>query len=285
MIDPKIFGLLTAMGFGVAPVLLKLAFRRGGTMTLGLVLGQVATLGLNLLLVPVIDPQLELLTPVAVVAFALGGLAGTAVGRRWVYESVNLIGPARATSIRSSAPVITSLLALLLLDEPITFDRWLAILSVVIGAALVSWTPDRGARGWLARGVVYSIAAACLYGVRPLIVKVGLDEADLPLAAALIGAVAALIYTLAFEDRDQLRTARLDAAFVWFLFSGLFQAIGATALVFGLSEGEVSVVYSIAASAPLFTLVFSGLILRGFERVTPHLVIGTVLTVLGVVYL
>jgi drug/metabolite transporter (DMT)-like permease len=285
MIDPKVFGLLTAFGFGIAPVLLKLAFRHGGAMTLGLVLGQLATLGINLLLVPVINPHLEALTPVAVLAFALGGLAGTAVGRRWVYESVNLLGPARATSIRSSAPVITSLLALVLLHEPITIERWLAILAVVVGAALVSWTGEGGARGWLGRGVAYSLAAAFLYGVRPLVVKVGLEEANLPLAAALIGALAALAYTLAFENRSQLRGTRLDAAFAWFLLSGLFQALGVTALTFGLSEGDVSVVYSIAASAPLFTLVFSGVILRGIERITPQLVMGTVLTVLGVIYL
>jgi drug/metabolite transporter (DMT)-like permease len=285
VIDPKLFGLLTALSFGIAPVFLKMAFRRGGGMTLGLLLGQLATLGVNLLLLAVIDPRFDELTPVAIVAFAVGGLAGTAVGRRWVYESVNLIGPARATSIRSSAPVITAIMALVFLREPITLDRWAAILAVVLGAALVSWTSDGGARGWLGRGVVYSLAAAFLYGIRPLIVKVGLDEANLPLAAALLGAVAALIYTLIFEDRKQLRTARLDAAFAWFLVSGLFQAVGITALTFGLSEGEVSVVYSIAASAPLFTLLFTGLVLRGVERITPHLVVGTILTILGVIYL
>ena len=52
-----------------------------------------------------------------------------------------------------------------------------------------------------------------------------------------------------------------------------------------LNTGDVSVVYSIAASAPLFTLLFSGLILRGVERITPLLIVGTVLTVLGVVFL
>jgi drug/metabolite transporter (DMT)-like permease len=285
VIDPKAFGLLTALGFGVAPVLLKLAFRHGGTMTLGLVLGQLATFGINALLVPFLDPQFTRLTPVAFVAFVLGGLTGTAVGRRWVYEAVNLIGPARATSIRSGAPVITALLALVLFHEPITIERWLAIIAVVSGAALVSWTPENGTRGWLGRGVAYSVAAGILYGIRPLFTKVGLDEVNLPLAAALIGALAALAYTLLFEDRDQLRGTRLNRAFVWFLASGLFQAIGITALTFGISEGDVSVVYPIAASAPLFTLIFSGLILRGVEQIAPHVVIGTVLTVLGVLFL
>ena len=58
MIDPKVFGLVTAMGFGIAPVLLKVAFRHGGAMTLGLMLGQLSTLSVNLALLLVIDAQL-----------------------------------------------------------------------------------------------------------------------------------------------------------------------------------------------------------------------------------
>jgi drug/metabolite transporter (DMT)-like permease len=285
MIDPKVFGVIAALGFGVAPVLLPFAFRRGGGMTLGLLLGQLATLGMNVALLPFINPQFEALTPVAIGAFALGGLAGTAIGRRWTYESIDLLGPSRATAIRSTAPVVTALLALVVLSEPITIERWLAILSVVGGGVLVTWTPGGGARSWLGRGVVYAVGAAVLYGIRPLILKVGLDQADLPLAAALIGAVAALVYTIALEDRGQLRTARVDAAFMWFLASGFFQALGITALTFGLAAGEVSVVYSIATSSPLVTLVFSAVLLRGVERITPTLVVGVILTGLGVIFL
>ena len=285
IIDPKLFGLATAISFGIAPVLLKVAFRRGGAMTVGMVIGQAATLVLNLALLSVMDPQLTLLTPIAIVAFALGGLAGTGIGRRWAYESINLLGPARSTTIRSASPVITTLLAIVLLQEQVSPVRWAAILAVVGGAVLVSWTPGAGARGWLGRGVAYALLAAAIYGIRPLIVKVGLAEANVPLAAALIGATAALIYTLLLENRSQLRGVRLDAAFRWFLLSGILQAIGITALTFGLSGGEASLVYSLTASAPLFTLLFTWVVMRDVEPITLRLIVGTVLTVVGVIYL
>jgi drug/metabolite transporter (DMT)-like permease len=254
MIDPKLMALVTAISFGIAPVLLKVAFRRGGAMTVGMVIGQVLTLLLNVALIPFIDPGLALLTPVAIIAFVAGGLAGTAIGRRWTFESVDLLGPARSTTIRSASPVITTLLAIVLLREDVSLARWLAILAVVGGAMLVSWTPGAGARGWIGRGVMYAFLAAAIYGVRPLIVKVGLEEANVPLAAALIGATAALIYTVIFENRASLRVVRFDAAFRWFALSGLFQATGITALTFGLANGRASLVYSLTASAPLFTL-------------------------------
>jgi DME family drug/metabolite transporter len=285
VIDPKLMALLTALGFGIGPVLLKVAFRHGGAMTVGLVVGQVCTVVLNLALLAVMDPRVDLLTPLAVVAFAAGGLAGTAIGRRWAYESINLLGPARSTTIRSASPVITTLLAIVFLGEQVDILRWAAILAVVLGAALVSWQPGAGARGWMGLGVAYSLAAAAIYGVRPLIVKVGLDAAAAPLSAAIIGASAALLYTLIFEDRRQLRSLRLDRAFAWFVISGVFQALGVTALSFGLSAGDASVVYSLTASAPLFTILFTWIVIRDAEPITLRLIAGAALVVGGVVYL
>lgn len=285
MIDPKLMALLTALGFGIAPVLLKVAFRNGGAMTVGLVVGQVCTVVLNLALLVVMDPRVDLLTPMAVVAFAAGGLAGTAIGRRWAYESINLLGPSRSTTIRSASPVITTLLAIAFLGEQVDILRWAAILAVVLGATLVSWQPGAGARGWMGLGVAYSLAAAAIYGVRPLIVKIGLEAAAAPLSAAIIGATAALLYTLAFEDRRQLRPFRLNRALGWFLVSGVFQALGVTALSFGLSAGDASVVYSLTASAPLFTILFSWIVIRDAEPITLRLIGGTALVVAGVVYL
>ena len=285
MIDPKLMALLTAVGFGIAPVLLKVAFRHGGGMTVGLVVGQVCTVVLNLALLVVMDPRIDLLTPPAVLAFAAGGLAGPAIGRRWAYESINLLGPSRSTTIRSASPVITTMLAIAFLGEQVDLLRWAAIIAVVLGAALVSWQPGAGARGWMGLGVAYSAAAAAIYGVRPLIVKIGLDAAAAPLSAAIIGAVAALLYTLIFEDRRQLRPFRLNRALAWFVVAGAFQALGVTALSFGLSAGEASVVYSLTASAPLFTILFTWIVIRDAEPITVRLVAGTALVVGGVVYL
>ena len=285
LIDPKLLALTTAVSFGIAPVLLKLAFRRGGAMTVGLVVGQVSTVALNLGLLAVMDPQLSRLTPLAVGAFIAGGLAGTAIGRRWAYESINLLGPSRSTTIRSASPVITTLLAIAFLGEDVGPGRWAAILAVVLGAATVSWTPGNGRRAWLGKGVVYSLLAAAIYGIRPLVVKAGLDEADLPLAAALIGSSAALLYTLAFENRRQLRGFQLDSAFRWFLVAGVLQAVGITTLTFGLAGGDASVIYSLTTSAPLFTLLFTWLVMRDVERITPSVMVGTVLTVSGVILL
>ena len=97
--------------------------------------------------------------------------------------------------------------------------------------------------------------------------------------------MAALIYTFLIEDRTKLRQVRRDPAFGMFTFCGVLVAAGLTTLTFGLSEGDVSIVYPLVASAPLFTLVFTAVMLRGVELLNWRVVLGMVAVVLGVIYL
>jgi uncharacterized membrane protein len=277
--------LITAISFGAAPVALKLAFRRGGDASVGIIISLASAIPMTLLVGLWINPHFERLTPFAVVAFILGGLAGSAVGRYWNYLSIDLLGPARSATIRSSSPAFTALLVVLIYHEEITPLRWAAISAIVGGAALVSWNPGSGARGWLSLGVLYATGAAIAYGFRPIFIKAGLLDADVPLAASIIGAFAALIYTMLRENRASLRVTRIDAAAGWFLVGGVVQAIAQLALALGLSGGEVSLVYTITASAPLFTLTFTAVLLRGVEEINLRLILGSMAVVAGVAVL
>ena len=285
MADPKLLGLLTAVLFGLIPVIVKLAFRRGGTTGVGMIIGLFVAVPANLAVLLVVRPDLAPLTPFAVAAFALAGLAGSGVGRRWNYQAINLIGPSRMSTIWTASPVFTALLAAVLYSEAVTPLRWAGIAAIVIGSGLVTWTPGGGVRGWLTRGVVYALGAAFLFGIRPLILKAGLLEADLPVVASTIGAITALLYALAMENLGNLRITRLDTAVALFVFGGILQMASQLALATGLSSGDVSLVYTLTASSPLFALGFSALLLRGVEQVTPRLVVGALFTVTGVVML
>jgi drug/metabolite transporter (DMT)-like permease len=70
-----------------------------------------------------------------------------------------------------------------------------------------------------------------------------------------------------------------------FLLSGVLQSVGFLALNYGLSGGIVSVVYPVTASAPLFTIGFTALLLRGQEALGPRTVVGALAVVAGVIAL
>jgi uncharacterized membrane protein len=50
-----------------------------------------------------------------------------------------------------------------------------------------------------------------------------------------------------------------------------------------LSRADVSVIIPLLNTTPLFAVLFSGLFLRGLETISPRVLLGAVLMVMGVV--
>ena len=284
----KELALVTALCFGLNPVTLKLGFAREGRSDVAVVIGLAVAIPLYLLLMPFWGgAHIDQLTLAAVAGFALGGLFGGGIGRRWMYTAIDKLGAAPATAIKNTAPVITTILAVLLLGETVTLFQVGAIVAIVMGITLVTWKRGQGIKQLAATGILAAVGSAISYGIRPLFLEFGLDAANVPLTGAFIGAVAAFIYATALTRLTDLRgAANLKSPALWlFVTSGTLQAIGFLAFTLALSTNDVTVVYPITASAPIFTLGFTALLLRGQELVTWRIVLGVALVVLGVVAL
>lgn len=284
--EGKLLALITATCFGLNPVVLKLGFGRGGTSEVALVIGLAITAPIYVLIAPFLGGfEFGRVTLPALVGFILGGLFGTGIGRRWMYIAIERIGASPATAIKNSAPVITTFLAVLFLGEQVTVAQWIAVAAIVAGITLVTWKRGAGLGQLRDVGVLAAVGSALSYGVRPLFLEWGLDEVDVPLTAALIGAVAALLYAGLFTRYERMRDGLRGPSAPYFIGAGVLQAFGFLALTFGLSTEDVSIVYPVTSTAPLFTLAFTALLLRGMEQLTWRITLGAVLVVGGVIWL
>jgi DME family drug/metabolite transporter len=282
----KALALMTAICFGINPVLLKLGFARKGRSDVAVVIGLAITVPVYLAIAPLVGGiSFAHMTLPAVVGFMLGGLFGGGIGRRWMYLAIAKIGASPAAAIKNAAPVITTALAILFLGERVTLLHWLAIVTIVAGITLITWRKGLGARQMLSVGVLAALGSALSYGVRPLFLKYGLDAANLPLTGALIGAVAALVYAAVLTPNSELWFGLREKSLGLFAASGILQALGFLALTFGLSGEDVSIVYPVTSTAPLFTLLFTALMLRNTERLTWRIVVGAVAITAGVIVL
>ena len=232
----------------------------------------------------------EQVTLPAFIGYILGGLFGAGIGRGWLFGAIRQLGASRATAIKNSSPLFSTLLATLVLGESVSILHWAAVLAIIVGLVLVGWrATGRESAHLQGRGVLMALGSAASYGVRPLFLKFGLDAADLPLTAALVGAIAAIspyAYTLARRGGLSLGARSTPPRTVWlFVIAGLLQGIGFLALTMALAEARVSFVYPVTAAAPIVTLVCSYVLFRSAEHLTWRVVLGILAVVLGVAVL
>jgi len=129
----------------------------------------------------------------------------------------------------------------------------------------------------------WAILAACIWGIVPILEKVGLSKVD-PLAGLFyrcLGVLAGLIILVAFILKPQ-QIKSVDYRSALFLIGGGFLASFVAQIAFynGLKLGEVSKIVPISGSYPFLSFLLGILILG--ESVTPVKLLGTVLIIIGI---
>lgn len=77
-------------------------------------------------------------TPQAALWFAAVGVLGPCIGRLFNYMGVERLGATRATPLINSAPLFTTVFALIFLHEQITLKIFLGVMCIVSGIAVLT---------------------------------------------------------------------------------------------------------------------------------------------------
>ena len=140
------FALTSAVLWGMIPVLVRKGFSHASP-SIAVIVGLFASLPL-FLGVFLFHPHsvFESVTPQAALWFATVGITGPCLGRLFNYMGVERLGAARATPLINSAPLFTTLFALVFLHEHITFKIFVGMLCIVGGIAALTGQSRGGAR-------------------------------------------------------------------------------------------------------------------------------------------
>lgn len=228
------------------------------------------------------------LTPRVVLLFTVAGLVGTAAARIFVFVGVDRLGASVNSAGISTRPLFATLLALGFLGESLGPLTGVGVVVLVLGLVSLTYSKGGDVGGWETRDLLFPVGAAAVFAAGNVLRRFGFTETGAtPLQAVTIDETAALIalgaYALTRDRADVFAVPR--ASYWYFSASGLLTAVALLAFftAFSLDAGRVAVVDSLAATAPLFTTIFSALLLRDVERVTRGVVVGAVLVVVGAV--
>lgn len=189
-------------------------------------------------------------------------------------------GPSRAAIVIGVAPVISALLAITLLDEPLQVGLAIATLLIVSGGILLAREQERP-HDFRLLGLVLALACALLFAGRDNVVRWAATDADPnPLIAAAASLLTASVVTVATALARGGGT-RIVRSLRPFLVAGLALGFAYSALLVAFDRGRVVVVAPLNATQSLFAVAFAAIVFRRAEMIGPRLILAALLIVAG----
>lgn len=133
------FALLSALLWGVGAVIEKVAMR-GGDPMVGVFIRSCIAMAAGTLffaLGPTGWRGFAGTAPLSVLLFCLTGVTSMVVGQAFFFKALKLDHASRIVPISGTYPLIAAILSIVLLGEPFTAKKFLAVILIVTGIALL----------------------------------------------------------------------------------------------------------------------------------------------------
>lgn len=287
---PEVYllALVPAVLWGLTPVVEKRGMDGGGNaLQASLVVVVVDTTLYGLALLATEPDPFAGLAVADLLVFGVAGVVGTSLGRIAVFAGVKRVGAAINSAAVSTRPLFATALAVGFLGESVTLTTGVGVVVLVAGLFVLSTARGGDLSGWEPRDILFPVGAAAFFAVGNVLRRFGLQAtAASTLEAVAVNEAAALVgllaFVLALRGPEAFRAPR--KTYAYFAASGTMTAVALLALfaAFAHPAGKVAIVDPLAATAPLFTVVFAAALLRDVERVSRGVVAGSALIVVGV---
>lgn len=236
----------------------------------------------------------------AIGLLALAGVLHFVVGRYGNFRAAQAIGANLSGPVIQLSLGVTLVLAVLVLKEAMTPLRILGIALLALAPALMRnapaeaiGAPDQGLPKFqprYAEGYAFSIMAALVYGVTPVLIRLAIIGGDLGtgVAGGLVSYVAATaVVALLLLWPGQLRHALAitPESLKWFTYSGISVSIAQMFIYMAYAIAPISVVTPILQLHLALRLVFARVLNPHHEIFGGRMVLGTFLSLLGAVAL
>jgi drug/metabolite transporter (DMT)-like permease len=215
-------------------------------------------------------------------AFGAAGIIHFFFGWTFLSLSQQRIGAANTGVVTAATPLIGSLLAALVLDEPLGAVALVAIALVTAGVMLIARRAGDGDQRltypW------FALAASLSWGTSPLFIRWGLEDLSSPVIGVTIGlAAAAALYAIVLvSGRAPTTTGTPPGVRRWVLIGGVLVAVAIAAQWTALDLVEVNVVVTLQQVAtPVVVLVAPFIVGTAIEQWTWRLILGMVAVIAG----
>jgi len=286
----EILAITAAFMYSASDVMVKRGLQGSNVITATMVsqlVSAVIFLLLFLFFVPV-----DFLRSRSILLFMAAGILAPGLFRFLYYSGFNRLGVTIVSPIANSYSLIAILIAILLLHEKLTLHLALSALGILSGAILLTRAVAPGESGMKLRNfrrtdLIFPLGAMVVRGLSEVLRKSGLLALNSPVLGAMVANVTGFLFSLAlmaFSGKLGGTLVLNRRSLLYFLGSGFFVVAAWTLAFYALSSGALVRVTPLLTTTPLFTLLLSYFVLRGIERVTAKMVLGTAFIVGGIMF-
>ena len=230
----------------------------------------------------------------AYVWLSLAGIVTFVLGRSLYYKCAQLVGANIAGLLRRVNILVSVILGISLLNEPLSWQIAIGVLFIINGITLAGFSSRmvKNSSGQIlkipAKALFYGFGNGVAWGLGPILIKLGLKDSGSPISGAFISFLAAtLVLSVSLLNQSRrTSTAHITGkAAGLFFIAGLFSCTANLTRYAALSLAPASIVVPLMSTSPVFLLVFSFLLNRNLEMFSMPIVIGTVMVVIGGIFL
>ncbi|MCY9707089.1 EamA family transporter [Paenibacillus alvei] len=215
-------------------------------------------------------------------------LSGLTTGASWIFYfralqlgNVNVVVP-----IDKSSTIITMLLAIILLGEPVTLLKIICMTLIGIGTYMMIQKQDAAQSADSSmKWIWYAGLSAFFAAITAILGKVGIEGVDSNLGTAIRTIVVLIMaWLIVFMTRKQGDIKKIDKkSWIFITLSGL--ATGMSWLLYfkALQEGQASIVVPIDKLSILVTIIFAYIVFK--EKLSLKAFIGLILLISGTLLL
>lgn len=224
--------------------------------------------------------------------FAVGGVVGTFLGRRFLFDTVKLLGPSRASVFHSTAPAFALIAAWLLAGE--VLGPYEIALMAVVWVGLWLTQPRSGSVHALApdvarKGFIAGLLTVAGFGFGNVIRGIAMRNWEEAALGTVIASVAALACQVVVTRNWPRIGAQLSAAdrkaVLLYIGCGVFTSLGSIFISLAMTKIEIALAVLVVHTTPLVIFPVSVFLLKNREELTPRTVAGALIVLAGIALL
>jgi drug/metabolite transporter (DMT)-like permease len=248
----------------------------------------------------------------AFILFLLSGIFATFFGRWLFFETIERLGPAKASTFMTSNPLFTLLISWVILGESLSIPQGLGTAAVLMGLFFVSYVKIRPESPKVSNSADMEIAAtvhtggrwanvgrtlfnptlfiallsSLSYAIGNILRGTAVQQWNEPILGALLGAALGLTLHMTFSIKistigDQIRNADRRGLLLYML-SGALTVSAQILYIASMKYLPVSIATLLTMSTPILVIPISYFIMKNQEGITWRTVFGAILVLGGI---